>query len=99
MQRRCKNCNKSIEDKKINAVYCSDICRVRHYRVSHGISDPFNPSANIPAAKARLHPYFYPYRLECCSRPSYVHLSNDILNVQCENCGVRWDVFITKSSR
>jgi hypothetical protein len=99
MIRKCKRCNTSIEDKKANAVYCSDICRVRDYRLSHGISDPFNPSANVPPAKAELHPFYYAYPLQCCNKPSYIHTSNDIFHVQCLNCGVRWDVFITKSSR
>lgn len=98
MERKCKNCGQSLEGRKTNANFCSDICRVRHYRLTKGIPDPFNPSANVPKAKASLHPYFYSYPLECCNKPAYYHPST-ILNIKCSNCGAVWEVFISKSSR
>lgn len=99
MIRKCKNCNKSIENKKDNAVFCSDICRVRHYRFSHGISDPFKPSANIPYAKARLHPFYYTINMECCEKPLYEHPSKDIKNAICLNCGSRWEIYISTTKK
>lgn len=99
MNRTCKNCGESLEGRKVNANFCSDICRVRHYRLSKGIPDPFNPSAHMPIAKAKLHPFYYSYNLNCCHKPAYFHPSNNLFSIQCSSCGMLWEVFVTKNSR
>jgi DNA-directed RNA polymerase subunit RPC12/RpoP len=100
MERKCNNCGKSLEGRKANAVFCSDLCRVTHYRAARGLPDPFNPAKNIPKSKVKLHSYFHWYPLSCCNNPEYMHPNNNqLLNIRCMNCGAIWEVFITKSSR
>ena len=37
----CAYCGSLIKGKQKSAKYCSDICRLRAYRVRHGIPEPF----------------------------------------------------------
>jgi len=80
----CAYCGKSIEDKRKNAKYCSNICRIKAYRNRHGIDEPFqqekplNPPKNVISFTCCENGHFY----------SPVGRWGEILI--CDNCGAVW---------
>ncbi len=49
--KKCAYCSGPVIGKQKTAKFCSDICRLRAYRVRHGISEPFEPKEGKKQAK------------------------------------------------
>src|SRR5690554_7323203 len=53
--KKCAYCGGPIIGKQKTAKFCSDICRLRAYRVRHGISEPFEPKEGKKQARSEEH--------------------------------------------
>ena len=90
--KKCAYCGKTIIGKQKTAKFCSDICRLRAYRVRHGIDEPFKPKKGKKKPEIDFldtSPKIKSYT--CCENGRFyspVGRWGEILI--CDNCGAVW---------
>lgn len=90
--KNCEYCGDAIRGKRKTARFCSDICRLRAYRVRHGISEPFEPKEGKKQAKNEY--LEAPQNIKsytCCENARFyspVGRWGELLI--CDNCGAVW---------
>jgi len=83
----CNYCGSSIDGRRKNAKYCSNICRIKAYRARHGISEPFEEES----ASNRLFRGQESKSYTCCENGQFystVGKWGEVL--KCDNCGAVW---------
>jgi len=105
MDRTCKNCKVSINHKRTDAKFCSDICRAVYFRKEKGLPELFH-MYDIPESIRELNPYFYSEHMQDwleklhkdkgCNKPHYHHPpSSKQTEIECINCKQRFSIVIT----
>jgi flavodoxin len=90
--KKCAYCGGPIIGKQKTAKFCSDICRLRAYRVRHGIEEPFEPKKGKKQPEndfLETSPKIKSYT--CCENACFyspVARWGELLI--CDNCGAVW---------
>ena len=88
--KKCAFCEKMIVDRQKTAKYCSDLCRLKAFRLRNGIPEPFTRDTALNEPQNE-----YSYKIKsftCCENGRFyspVAKWGEVLI--CDNCGAVWE--------
>ena len=87
----CLYCGESMQGKRNIAKFCSDICRLKAFRVRHGIPDPFGKTGENTALKQPLFDGQETKSFTCCENGKFYSPLGEWGKVlKCDTCGATW---------